>query len=72
MGTRSGTRQVHFLLISSGDSCLLTEVRSKEEGQTGKKYFQFVVIASVMIENILALQRQTFSPVLDGRGGKWG
>ena len=55
MGTRSGTRQVHFLLISSGASCLLTKVRSKEEGQTGKKYFQFVVIASVMIENILAL-----------------
>lgn len=49
----SGTRQTHILLISSGDSCILTTLKAEERQE--KKYLNFVVIASVVIENILAL-----------------
>lgn len=58
---------IHVLLISSGDSCVLTP-RAEEERQTGKKICQFVIIASRVLENILALWGQPFNPIWGGRG----
>lgn len=65
----SGIRQIHVLLISSGDSCVST-LRAEEERQTEKKMFQCVVIASVVLENILVLWGRHLAPFGVGVGSE--